>query len=77
MQKVGCLDGEYSSNESSGDVVSEFSSTLGTSVESTPEPSPVKKPEPNPPLRRGLTCTKQRERFVPTDETWSNLSDSS
>ena len=47
VQKEGCSDREYSSSESSGDVVSEFSSTPDTSVESTPEPSPLKEPQPS------------------------------
>ena len=47
VQKEGYSDREYSSNESSGDVVSEFPSTPDTSVESTPEPSPLKDPQPS------------------------------
>ena len=47
VQKEGCSNREYSSSESSGDVVSEFPSTPDTSVESTLEPSPLKESQPS------------------------------
>ena len=47
IQKEGCSDREFNSSESSGDVASEFSSTPNTSVESTPESSPLKEPQPS------------------------------
>ena len=47
IPKEGCSDREYSSSESSGDVISEFPSTPNTSVESTSESSPEKGPQPS------------------------------
>ena len=47
MPREGCSDRDYSSSESSGDVLSEFLSTPDTSVESTPESSPKKGPQPS------------------------------
>ena len=47
VQKEGCSDREFNSSETSGDVASEFSSTPNTSVESTPESSPLKEPQPS------------------------------
>ena len=52
-QNMGCSDGEYSTNESSGDVPSEFSSTPEMSVGSTPEMSPIKEAEPQPSTSTG------------------------
>ena len=51
IQKEGCSDREFNSSESSGDVASKFSSTPNTSVESTPEASPLKDPQPSTSMR--------------------------
>ena len=48
VQKEGCFDREFNSSKSSGDVASEFSSTPNTSVENTPESSPLKSSQPQP-----------------------------
>ena len=60
MQNVGCSDGEYSTNDSSGDVLSEFSSTPETSVESTLELFPIKEPEPQPSTSAGNKHVQSR-----------------
>ena len=61
---MGCSDGEYNSNENSGDDVSEFSSTPEANVESTPELSPIKEPEPKPSTSAGNKRVQSRGKYL-------------
>ena len=54
IQHIGCSDEEYETDSSEQGDVSEFSSTPNTSVESTPDPTPVK------PVKKGENQTISR-----------------